>query len=217
MVGWDISPGLKVLNKWFLFCEFSILIIINPENLLFFRLKTVGTPPPDATWHTFSSGLAPSGSPWCHVAHISIRISSIRISPKEDTWHASPIRTSSGRSTRHSQTSHPDDRYITSGRPTYPIQICLSRSLTKVSKSCYAILTACHGPRSATCRVKGQEWQQVTSHNLWHLRRPPRSLAAARRVMMALSPLRGIMSSQNISLSLKRETELLRRYIWTFT
>ena len=78
-------------------------------------IPTVGTPPPDATWHTFSSGLAQSGSPWCHVAHISIRISSIRISSKGDTWRASPIRTSSGRSTRHSQN-------ITSERSLYYIR-----------------------------------------------------------------------------------------------
>nr|CAN61838.1 hypothetical protein VITISV_018856 [Vitis vinifera] len=51
--------------------------------------------------------------------------------PQEDMWRASPIRTPSGRSTRHSQISHPDDRHITSGRPTYPIRICLSESLTK--------------------------------------------------------------------------------------
>ena len=106
---------------------------------------------------------------------------------------------------------------ITSGQPTYPIQICLSGSLTKVSKSYYVIPIACQGPRSATCRVKGQEWWQATSHDLWQLRRLPRSLTAARRVMMALSPPRGIMTSQNISLSLKRETELLIRYIWAFT
>ena len=160
--------------------------------------KSVGIPPPDDTWHAFLSGLAPSGF------------------PQEDTWRVSPIWTSSGRSTRHSQTSHPDDRHITSGRPTYPIRICLSRSLTKVSKFYYVILTACHGPRSATYRVKGQEWWQVTFYDLWQLRRLPRSLSVALRMIMALSPPRGIMTSQNISLSLKRETELLRQYIWTF-
>ena len=86
----------------------------------------VGTPLPDAMWHTFSddmwhvfsSGLLPSGF------------------PQEYTWRASPIRTSSGRSTRHSQISHPDDRHITSRRPTYPIRICLFGSLTEVSQSC---------------------------------------------------------------------------------
>ena len=52
---------------------------------------------------------------------------------------------------------------ITSGRPTYPIRICLSGSLTEVSKSCYIIPTACHSPRSAACRAKGQRGWQVTS------------------------------------------------------
>ena len=78
----------------------------------------VGTLPPDDTWHAFLFGSAPSGS------------------PQEDTWHASPIRTPLGRGTRHSQASHPDDRHITSGRPTYPIRIYLSGSLIDVSKSC---------------------------------------------------------------------------------
>ena len=162
-------------------------------------LLSVGTYPPDDKWHAFLSGLAPSGF------------------PQEDTWHASPIRTPSGRGTRHSQTSHLDDRHITSGRPTYPIQICLSGSLTKVSKSYYVIPTACHSPRSATCRAKGQEWWQVTSHDLWQPRRLPKSLTIARRVMMALSPPRGIMTSQKVFLPLKRETELLILYIKTFT
>ncbi|RVW70355.1 hypothetical protein CK203_048714 [Vitis vinifera] len=105
--------------------------------LLSAQMVTVGTPPPDDTWHAFLSGSASSGS------------------PQEDTWHASPIRTPLGRDTRHSQTSHPDDRHITFGRSTYPIRICFSGSLTKVSKSYYVIPTACHGPRSAACRAKG--------------------------------------------------------------
>ena len=115
----------------------------NPEAMnIIFPIQRSGyvipveTPPPDDTWHAFLSGSAPSGF------------------PQEDTWRASPIRTSSGRSTRHSQTSHPDDRHITSGQPTYPIRICLSGSLTKVSKSYYIIPTACHNPRSATYKAK---------------------------------------------------------------
>ena len=40
----------------------------------------------------------------------------------------------------------------------------------------------------------------------------PRSLTAARRVMMALPPPRGIMTSQKVSLPLKREAELLALY-----
>ena len=30
---------------------------------VFVSFNSVGTPPPDATWHAFSFGLAPSGSP----------------------------------------------------------------------------------------------------------------------------------------------------------
>ena len=161
---------------------------------LMLKVLPVGTPPPDDTWHTFLSG-----------------------SPQEDTWLASPIRTPLGRGTQHSQTSHPDDCHITSRRPTYPIQICLSGLLTKVSKSYYVIPTACHGPRFAACRAKGQEWWQVTSHDLWQPRCLPRSLSATCRVMMALPPPRGIMTSQKVSLPLNRETELLILYIRTFT
>ncbi|RVW18448.1 hypothetical protein CK203_105238 [Vitis vinifera] len=40
----------------------------------------------------------------------------------------------------------------------------------------------------------------------------PRSLTAARRVMMALPPPRDIMTSQKVSLPLKREAELLTLY-----
>ena len=53
----------------------------------------------------------------------------------------SPIRTPSGRSTRHSRTSLPDNSI------SYPDM--LSGSLTKVSKPCYVISTACHSPRFA--------------------------------------------------------------------
>ena len=56
----------------------------------------------------------------------------------------SPIRTLSGRSTRHSRTSHLDDSI------SYPDM--LSGSLTKVSKPCYVIPPACHSPRSAALR-----------------------------------------------------------------
>ena len=87
----------------------------------------------------------------------------------------------------------------------------------------YVITTACHGPRSSTCRVKGQEWGDgkslptITSHDFWQSQQLPRSLLAARRVMMALPPPSVIMTTQNISLPLKRETKLLILYIWTFT
>ena len=53
----------------------------------------------------------------------------IRISPRGHVAR-SPVRTPSGRSTRHSWTSHPDD--------SIPYPDMLSESLTKVSKSCYS-------------------------------------------------------------------------------
>ena len=151
----------------------------------------VGTPPPDDMWRASLFGATPS-----------------RL-PKDGHVARSPIRTPSGRSTRHSRTSYPDNSI------SYPDM--LSGSLTKVSKSYYVIPTTCHSPRFATCRAKGQEWWQVTSHDLWQPHRLPRSLTAARRVMMALPPPRGIMTSQKVSPPLKREAELLTLYKRTFT
>ncbi|RVW40903.1 hypothetical protein CK203_076964 [Vitis vinifera] len=89
------------------------------------RVHGVRTPPPDDTERTSLSGATPSGSPRGHVTR-------------------SPIRTLSGRSTRHSQSSHPDDSI------SYPDM--LSGSLTKVHKPCYVIPTACHSPRSTALR-----------------------------------------------------------------
>ena len=148
-------------------------------------------------------------SPWWHVARISSLISSIRISPR---GHVARFSYPNSFWERHTTLAN-----ITFGRPTYPIRICLSGSLTKVSKSYYVIPTACHDPCFAAYRAKWQEWWQVTSHDIWQPRHLPWSLLAARRVMMALPPPRGIMTSQKVSLPLKRETELLILYIRTFT
>ena len=151
-------------------------------------------------------GICRDPSPWWHVARISIRISSIRISPR---GHVARFSYPDSLREKHMTLAN-----ITFGRPTYPIRMCLSGSLAKVSKSYYVIPTACYSPRSATYRAKGQEWWQVTSHDLWQSRRLPRSLTAAHRVMMALPPPRDIMTSQKVSLPLKREIELLILYIW---
>ena len=64
-------------------------------------------------------------------------------SPRGHVAH-SPIRTPSGRSTRHSRSSHSDD--------SISYLDMLSGSLTKVHKPCYVIPTACHSPRSAALR-----------------------------------------------------------------
>ena len=120
------------------FCLFSHLwslssniFLLSRSPMVFQTPFPVGTPPPDDTWCASLSGATPSGL------------------PKERYMVRSPIRTSLGRSTRHSQTSHSDDSI------SYPDM--LFGSLTKVSKSYYVILTAYHSPRSATCRAKGQE------------------------------------------------------------
>ena len=93
---------------------------------------------------------------------------------------------SSGRGTRHSRTLHLDDHHIASGRPTYPIRICLSGSLTEVSKSCTSF------QQPATTHVPPlAEWKDRNEVTASHF---PRSLSAARRVMMTLPPPRGIMT-----------------------
>ena len=122
---------------------------------------SVGTPPPNDTWHAFLSGLAPSGF------------------PQEDTWRVSPIWTPSGRSTRHSLTSHPNDRHITSGRPTYPIRICLSGSLIKSKQVLLYHSDSLSQPTIR--RLQSERTGMMACHLL-------RSLTAAHRVTMALSP-----------------------------
>ena len=80
------------------------------------------------------------------------------------------LSTSSGRSTRHSQISHPDDRHITSGRSSYHIWTTdisypdmFVRIIDWSKQVLHVIITACHGPRSATYRVKGHEWSDGKS------------------------------------------------------
>ena len=73
-------------------------------------VATVGTPPPDDTWHASLSEATPSGL------------------PKEGHVACSPIRTPSGRSMRYSRASHPDD--------SISYLDMLFRSLTEISRSC---------------------------------------------------------------------------------
>ena len=94
---------------------------------------------------------------WWHVAHIIIRITLIRVHAARFSYpdylkekHTALISMTSERLPQ----MHPDDLVI---------RIRLPRSLTEVRKSCTLSQTACHGPRSATCRVKGQD-EVTTSH-----------------------------------------------------
>ena len=111
-------------------------------------------------------------SPKGYALHI--RINSIQTSPKREHVACIDIRIKLHPDSPRGHVTHfpyPDflrERHttlanITSERLTYPIRICLSGSLTEVSKSCYIIPTACHNPRSAACRAKGQRGWQVTS------------------------------------------------------
>ena len=50
---------------------------------------------------------------------------------------------------------HPDDRHILSG---YVIRI-----IDWSKQVLHVIITPCHGPRSVTCKVKGQEWSDDKS------------------------------------------------------
>ena len=147
-------------------------LILNPCKIAIY----VGTPPsndawrtsPNDTWHAFLSGLP-------HLDFPTMTRGTLLLSGL-----------SSGRGTRHSRTLHPDDRHIASGWPTYPIRICLSGSLTKISKSCTSF------QQPATTHVPPLvEWKdrnEVTASRF------PRSLSAARRVMMTLPLPRGIMT-----------------------
>ena len=80
-------------------------------------------------------------SPWWHGARIAIRRNSIRI-PQEDTWCAPLSGLPQGEA--HDTRDTPDDSISYSDM--------LSGSLTKVSKPCYVIPTACHSPCFAALR-----------------------------------------------------------------
>ena len=178
----------------------------------------VGTPPsinmwhtsPDDAWHTFSSGWNPSG--------FSYKIHGARFSYSDCLKEGQTTLISIN--IWPTFTIHPDDQHRSSGYD------CPGHWL-KESKSYTLSQTACHGPRSATCRVKRQDevttshfprsFHIITYHDLWQPHHLPRSLSTAHRVMMVLTPPSVIMITQNISPPLKRGTKLLMLYIQTFT
>ena len=86
-------------------------------------VQGVGTPPPDDMERASLSGATPSGFP-------------------KRTRGALPYLDSL-------REKHTALMNITSRTIAYPIRICLSGSLTRVSKPCYFIPRACHSPRSA--------------------------------------------------------------------
>ena len=141
-------------------------------------MDDVGTPPSEKQVARISQ--------W-HVAHIISRITLIQISlrthmarffypdylkEEQPTLISKNIRTAS--------TIHPDDQH---GPPGYD---CPDHWL-KYSKSYTLSQQAYHGPRSATCRVKGQvevttshfpqSFHMITYHDLWQPHHLPRSLS----------------------------------------
>ena len=121
--------------------------------------------------------------------------------PKRTRGALSPIRTPSRRSTRHLQTPHPDDRHILSGYVVVRIVDQSKQILLRHSDSL---------PQPTFRRLQSERTGMMASHL-------QRSLTTARRVMMALPPPGGIMTSQKVSPPLKREAKLLTLYIKTFT
>ena len=123
--------------------------------------------------------------------------------PIKHTWHAFPdclkedqttlINISSGRLTQYI-------RMINIFHPDTMVRIIdWSKQVSHVTT------TACHGPRSAACRVRGQDevttshflgsFHMITSHDLWQPHHLPRSLSTVRRVMMATLPPNVIMTT----------------------
>ena len=99
---------------------------------------------------------------WWHVAHISIRINPIWISPKV---HMARFSYPNSLKERHTTLTN-----ITSGRLPQHIRTTdihypgmFVRIIDWSKQVLHVITTACHGPRSATCRVKWQKWSDDKS------------------------------------------------------
>ena len=112
----------------------------------------------------------------CHSSHPHPDL------PIKHTWHAFPDYLKEDQTTLLN---------ITSGRITQYIRminICHPDTMVQIidwsKQVSHIITTSCHGPRSTTCRVKGQD-EVTTSHFHDHF---TRSLSAAHRVMIALPP-----------------------------
>ena len=137
---------------------------------------------------------------WSHVTITLVPVGTLPLMTYDTYFYSDQLHPDFPKRTRGTlpdflRKKHTTLANITSGRPIYPIRICLSGSLTKASKSYYVIPTAYHDPRSATCKARWQEWWQVTSYDLWQSRRFPQFLTVALKVMMTLPPLRGIMTN----------------------
>ena len=153
----------------------------------------VGTPPSEIHVARISQ--------W-HVTRIIGRIAIIRISLKIQMMHFSyPDCLKEGQTTlikdRHPDGFHNTSapQYIRITNMGYPDMIVQIIDWSKTSVD----------PRLVTCRVRGRvevttshfprSFYMITSHDLWQPHHLPRSLIAARRVMMALLPPNVIMTT----------------------
>ena len=155
---------------------------------------------------------------WWHVAHILIRINLIQISPRV---HVARFSYPDSLMERHTTLTNITSRRLPQRTQMtdiyYPDMFVWIIDWSK--QVLHVITTACHGPRSATYRVKGQEWSDGKS--LPTISDNPRaSHDLCQPLVRWWWPCHHLVASwqtQNISLPLKRETKLLVLYIWTFT
>ena len=110
---------------------------------------------PSPWWHVAHTS-------WWHVAYISIRINPIRISLRV---HVARLSYPDSLKERHTTLTN-----ITSGRTPHRIRTTdiyypdmFVRIIDWSKQVLHVITTVCHGPHSATCRVKGQEWSDGKS------------------------------------------------------
>ena len=99
---------------------------------------------------------------WWHIAHILIRINLIRISP---IVHVALFSYPDSLNERHTTFTN-----ITSGRPLQRTRMTdiyypdiFVRIIDWNRQVLHVIITACHDPYSATCRVIWQEWSDNKS------------------------------------------------------
>ena len=123
------------------------------ERMYLTSMLSVGTPPPPSWEHV------PRTS-WWHEARITIQITPIRIHVTRLSY---PDCLKEGQTTLIS-IKHPDgfhSKYIRMTNISHPNIIV--RVIDWSKQVLHVITAACHGPRSTTCRVKGQD-EVTTSH-----------------------------------------------------
>nr|CAN67745.1 hypothetical protein VITISV_030424 [Vitis vinifera] len=105
------------------------------------RVQGVGTPPPDDTERALLSGTTPSGFPQGTCDAMLFEATPSEFPKRTRAAMLSGLPQGEAHDTREHHT--PDDSI------SYPDMLSGWKTLTKVSKPCYVIPTACHRPCSA--------------------------------------------------------------------